>query len=91
MDADAYDALMRRLDALDAKFSTSTTRLEQAVDKLSTIMIDLAATTDKLEDQLLRFIASQQETNARLALTLDAIKDLLRQRRNGNANGGSHA
>ena len=69
-------------------------RIEQAIERLSAIMIDLATTNDKLEDQLLRFIASQREINtrqdainasqeamnARLEATVEAIKEMLRGR-----------
>jgi hypothetical protein len=64
-------------------------RLESSVDKLSAIMLDLADINAKVEDQLLRFIASQREINtrqdainARLDATLTAIKELLQERRN---------
>lgn len=81
--AERLTRLEQELDTLLARQSERRlSRMEQGLDKLSTIMLELAATTDKLEDQFLRFIASQEETNARLQVTLEAIKELLRERRN---------
>jgi hypothetical protein len=47
-------------------------------------MIDLAEMQSKVEDQLLRFLASQGEINARLDRTLAAILDLLQRPPNGH-------
>jgi hypothetical protein len=60
------------------------TRLEQGFDKLTAVMIDLAEMQSKVEDQLLRFLASQGEINARLDRTLAAILDLLQRPPNGH-------
>jgi septal ring factor EnvC (AmiA/AmiB activator) len=95
MTDDEFRQLVQRtLAAHDDRHAAHEARLTRAdhdLETLRTIMIDLAETNSKVEDQLLRFIASQREINtrqdainARLDATLAAIKELLQRPPNGH-------
>jgi hypothetical protein len=60
-------------------------------DAYDALMLRMAAVLDKISesyDKLVEFTDEQRQINGRLEVL---IREVIRQRRNGNANGGSHA
>jgi hypothetical protein len=60
-------------------------------DAYDALMLRMAAVLDKISesyDKLVEFTDEQRQINGRLEVL---IREVLRQRRNGNPNGGSHA
>jgi hypothetical protein len=79
-------------DTRMAAHEAAMARMDRQFEKLLDVQLDLARSHDEHEgkmDQLRRMQASQQrtqtlqaETMAQMQLTLDAIKEILRERRN---------
>ena len=83
---------LARYDQLHEEHVARMARMDRQYEKLLEVQLDLARSHDEHEgkmDQLRRMQASQQrtqtlqaETMAQMHLTLDAIKEILRERRN---------
>ena len=88
----AHDSRHAAHEARMAAHEAAMAKMDRQYEKLLEVQLDLARSHDEHEgkmEQLRRMQASQQrtqtlqaETMAQMQLTLDAIKEILRERRN---------
>lgn len=84
---DEHVARMAAHEARMAAHEARMTHMDRQYDKLVQIQLDLAQRHDDHHDRMAaleRLQQRQHETLEQMRLTLDAIKELLRERRNGD-------